>query len=423
MKSRLIIGTLVLALLLSALGVSALAQQKVEISIMHHWTAHRADWVQEMLDKFMEEYPWIEATQLVFGTPGRIERLTNYIISGVAPEIVMVGSDYASPFMAQGGFLALDDLIARDGIDLDMFNIGDLRGFQFSGHTYALPVMSGAAWTNLMVYNKDMLSDVGLPDTAPTTWTEWREAALRMTRKDDTGVIIRAGTTIPTIHVATYWNGDSLWSDDWRTATVGGPRTFETAAFLTDLARDVYGNNTQYLAFVGSREFYTQDYGIYFQNNSVFGFLKDVDFRWGAATAPVNDANPDTKPVGLVTSTWAYAIPASIPDEKLEATWLLLKYLTTQEEAAGWFARIQGRPSPVIEFNSHPDYIYENPEWTMVIRAVENDIAAPPVSLQNLLGPISDRILDERISPTQGLADMQLVLQDALDTYWASLEF
>lgn len=423
MKTRLFIGTLVLAMLLSVMGVTALAQQKVEVTLMHHWTGHRTEWVQQMLDKFMEKYPWIEAKQLAFGTAGRVERLTNYIISGASPEIVQVASDYASPFMAQGGFLALDDLIARDGIDLDMYNIGDLRGFQFSGSTYALPVMSGAAWTNLMIYNKDMLADVGLPDTAPATWTEWREAALRMTRKDDTGVTVRAGTTIPTIHVATYWNGDSLWSDDWKTATVGGPRTFETANFLTDLARDVYGSYSEYLQFVNSRSFYNQDYGIWFINNSVFGFLKDVDFRWGAATAPVNDATPGAKPTGLVTSTWAYAIPSSIPEEKLEAAWLLLKYLATDEEAAGWFARIQGRPSPVIEFNSHPDYIYENPEWSQVVRAVENDIPAPPVSLQNLLQPISDRILDEQISPTQGLADMQLVLQDALDTYWALLEY
>lgn len=421
MKPRLFVGSLVLVLLLSA-GVLALAQDKVTITLLHHWTGHRSEWVQQMLDKFMEEHPWIVAEQLVAPTAGRIERLTNSIISGASPEIVMVGSDYASPFMAQGGFLALDDLIARDGIDLDMYNIGDLRGFQFAGNTYGLPVMSGAAWTNLMVYNKDMLSDVGLPETAPATWAEWREAALRMTRKDESGIAVRAGTTIPTIYMATYWNGDSLWSDDWRTATVGGPRTYETASFLTDLARDVYGNNSQYVAFVNSRSFYNQDYGIWFINNSVFGFLKDVDFRWGAALAPVNEANPDAKPTGLVTSTWAYAIPASISDDKLEAAWLLLKYLTTDEEAAGWFARIQGRPSPIIAFNSHPDYMYENPEWSVVIRAVENDIAAPPVALQQLLTPIGDRILDEAIAPTQGLADMQLVLQDALDTYWASLE-
>lgn len=150
--------------------------------------------------------------------------------------------------------------------------------------------------------------------------------------------------------------------------------------------------------------------------------MKDQDFRWGAAVAPVNEAQPNARPVGLVTSTWAYAIPSNIPQEKREAAWLLLKYLTTEEEAAGWFARIQGRPSPVVEFNKHPDYIYENPEWANVIRAVENDIAAPPVDLHNLLEAIEMRILNEEITPAQGFADMQLVLQDALDTYWAGVE-
>lgn len=422
MKARRTVAVLALTMMLLGLAVPGLAQEKVEITLWHHWTGHRTEWVQEMLDKFMEEYPWIEAKQLPAPTAGRVERLTNFLISGASPELVQVASGYAGGFMAQGGFLRLDEFIARDGVDLGMFNVGDLRGFQLHGETYALPVMSGAAWTNLMIYNKDMMSEVGLPDTAPTTWSEWREAALRMTRKDESGMTLRGGTSIPLIHVATQWNDDSLWSDDWRTATVGGPRTLETATILTQLANDVYGGYREFRTFFDQRSFYNQDYGIWFINNSVFGFLKDQDFRWGAAVAPVNEAQPNARPVGLVTSTWAYAIPSNIPQEKREAAWLLLKYLTTEEEAAGWFARIQGRPCPVVEFNKHPDYIYENPEWANVIRAVENDIAAPPVDLHNLLEAIEMRILNEEITPAQGFADMQLVLQDALDTYWAGVE-
>lgn len=414
---------IVLALLVASLGGIAAAQERVKLQIWHHWTGARTELVQQQLDEFMEMYPWIEVEQLPAPTAGRLERLTNFIISGASPEIVQVASEYATQFMATGGFYPLDEFIARDNVDLAMFHDGDLRGFQLFGSTYGLPVMSGAAWSNLMFYNKDMLDEVGLPRTGPKTWAEWEQAALLMTKKDPSGTLIRAGSTIPPIHVTTQWNGDALWSDDWRKATVGSGRTYETIGFLSKLAGDIYGGNTQYYAFLNAgNTFYNQDWGLWFQNNSAFAFLKDLDFEWGVSLAPVNDAHPDTKPVGLVTSTWGYAIPASISPEKLEAAWLLLKYLATTEEAAGWFARIQGRPSPVTEFNHHPDYVWENPEWGTVIEAITYDIAAPPVDLWNKMDPINTKILDGTISPTQGVQEMQMTLQNGLDIYWELVE-
>lgn len=425
MKQRWLVLVLLLAVCVAALGGGALAQtpQKVEVTLWHHWTGHRADWVQEMLDAFMAEHPWIEAKQMVSGTAGAIDRLTSFLIAGTSPEIVMVSSGYANQFMALGGLLSLNDLLARDGIDLDMFNGGDLRGFQLHADTYGLPVMSGAAWTNLMFYNKDMLEEVGLSSAAPATWTEWSTAARRLTKKASNGTVERAGSTIPPIHTVTYWNGDSLWTDDWRTATVGSSRTHETAQFITQLTNDIYGGYSSYLTFINSgTSFYNQQIGLWFQNNSAFGFMKNLDFEWGAALAPVNDAHEGTQATGLVTSTWGYAIPATIPDEKVEATWALLKFLATEEDGGGWFSRIQGRPSPVIEFNRHPDYIYENPAWPVVIEAVMKDIAAPPVNLWDMLVPINDRILNEAIHPQQGFEQMDLALQNALDRFWETLD-
>ena len=140
------------------------------------------------------------------------------ILSGAAPELVMVSSGYAFPFMIQGGFYPLDEFIARDGIDLGHVHPGRHRRLPALRRDLALPVTSGAAWTNLLFYNRDMLADVGLADTGPEDWEQWREAALRMTRVADDGTLLAAGSNIPSMMQAVAWTGSVPWSDDWRTA-------------------------------------------------------------------------------------------------------------------------------------------------------------------------------------------------------------
>ncbi|NLN27311.1 MAG: extracellular solute-binding protein [Firmicutes bacterium] len=411
-----------LCALLSAVAVFPAAAQTVELTLWHHWTAHRSEYVQQLLDAFMAEHPNIKVQHQVAPTGGAQDRLTTMILSGAAPELVMVSSGYAFPFMIQGGFYPLDEFIARDGIDLGMFIPADIAGFQLFGETYALPVTSGAAWTNLLFYNRDMLADVGLADTGPEDWEQWREAALRMTRVADDGTLLAAGSNIPSMMQAVAWTGSVPWSDDWRTAQVNTPQMQSTVSFLLDMLEDMYGTYSVHNNFLVSAvtRFQNQELGLWFINNSAFGFANAFNFRWGARLAPVNRNYADAKPIGFASGTWAYAIPATIDPNKLEAAGTLLKWLTTQEETGGWFTRVQSRPSPVIAFNTHPDYRLNNPYWDVVIHAAAHDIIAPP-GVGEALGAVHTRIMNGTVQPHQGLDDAQRAVQQALDDYWAAV--
>ena len=46
-----------LCALLSAVAVFPAAAQTVELTLWHHWTAHRSEYVQQLLDAFMAEHP------------------------------------------------------------------------------------------------------------------------------------------------------------------------------------------------------------------------------------------------------------------------------------------------------------------------------------------------------------------------------
>lgn len=414
-----------IALLVLFIAVTPLAgaQEKVKITLWHHWGPNLTDLLEGIIADFEAQYPWIEVEHNYSSTAGAADRLGTMLVSGAAPEVVMLRSTYAFQFISLGGFLQLDELAARDNIDLSIFNPGDLRSFQFLGDTYAFPFISGSAWTNLMFYNIDMMDNAGLDSQQPPqTWNDWRNATLRMTEKDASGGVIYGGSQIPLLQQAVAWNGEQFWTDDWKTAQAVTPGNIETAEFMRDVLIDAYGDWSSYYSFYSAgQSFWEGRLGFYFTNNSGFALGLDAHFRWGATTAPVNSNNPNARPVNVISSTWSYAIPASISDDKLEAAWLLLKYLTTNEDGAGLFARAQGRPSPVIDFNRHPDYQFGNPYWHVVLEALQHEITAPP----NVVGPMEvagTDIYNGSKHPNQALADAEVKIQQALDAYWAALD-
>ena len=423
-SGRFALLTLALLAGLAAAG-TALAQPaggKVSVTLWHRWDGGRDEWIQRMLDQFNEIHPDIHAEQVLTPGAGMQDRLTLMLASGTAPEVVMLNSEWAAPLMAMGGLMALDDHAARIGIDISLFHEADLAPFQLEQRTYALPQMSGTAWTNLLFTNRRLMAEAGLnPDAPPATWAELREAAVRLTRTDGEGRLVQSGVDIPSVVNASFWNGAQLWSEDWRKASVVGGRVLETIDFLRELLEIQYGNWATYSAFQGTGydiAFYQERQGLSFRNNSAFGHLMNLGFvqDWGAALVPVSGLHEETKPVGLTTSTWAYGIPASLPAEKLDAALKLLRWVTAEEDGAGWFARYQGRPSPVIPFNQHPDY-RENPYWHVAIDAANLSIVTPPVSLATVDSPLMSAVRGDT-NPQQAMAQAELNFQVILDRYW-----
>jgi LysM repeat protein len=76
-----------------------------------------------------------------------------------------------------GALQPLDDLVKRDGVDLDkLFFKSSIDGSRWNGRLIQYPFKVA---TSLMVwYNKDLFRKAGLdPDKPPRTWAELEEAA------------------------------------------------------------------------------------------------------------------------------------------------------------------------------------------------------------------------------------------------------
>jgi len=132
-------------------------------------------------------------------------------------------------------------------------------------------------------------------------------------------------------------NGGEFMSDDGRTCTLNEPRIVEALEFITDIY-DMLGGYTQANAFKKSFQRFSQDpFARHQIGMFVHGdwFLRELvrfhrDLRFGTYPLPVPAARAAA---GHRKITWvggfAYCIPSTCPQEKRQAAWWLVKYLSS----------------------------------------------------------------------------------------------
>ncbi len=96
------------------------------------------------------------------------------------PDLIAIDNPDHAAFSARGAFLDITDKVAAsDVIDADAIFEGPRSSLSWDGRMFGLPRASN---TIALYYNKDLMAAAGLdPDSPPTTWDEFLEAARAMT--------------------------------------------------------------------------------------------------------------------------------------------------------------------------------------------------------------------------------------------------
>ncbi|KPK82418.1 MAG: hypothetical protein AMJ81_09805, partial [Phycisphaerae bacterium SM23_33] len=101
------------------------------------------------------------------------------LVAGIAPDVFFSDDDYFTVFAADGHYLGLDGLIARDGYDTGVFYGPAAESFRWEGKTYGLPFGWGCS---LLLYNRQALRDAGIEyDPTQWTWEQFRDTVRRCT--------------------------------------------------------------------------------------------------------------------------------------------------------------------------------------------------------------------------------------------------
>jgi ABC-type glycerol-3-phosphate transport system substrate-binding protein len=271
-----------------------------------------------------------------------------------------------------------------------------------------------------------MFEEAGLSSKrAPATWDELYAYSKKLVRYDGDKITVnpineltQGATGQPTINWL-YSGGGSFISNDKRRVEFGSAKAIQMVEWVEKFRTSMF-KNPGVDDKLGTGDFLKGTSAMMLLGSEGFSFVweDNPNFPLGVGPRPKLDGSQF---IGANSGTWTYAIPASVPNK--EAAWELLKWLTVRQESAGWFIREQGRPSPIVKFNRHPDYLKVNP-----LMPVLGDVLAQVASFPML--PIHNDMVtqyrDAFRKVMKGEAPAQSVLPEAavraqnlLDAYWA----
>ncbi len=128
---------------------------KITVSV---WDNANSPQFQAMADAFMEKNPDIDVELVDIRSDEYNSKLTVLLAGNESdPDVIMIKDADTQISMREGQILDLTSYIARDGVDLSIYN-GAAEQLQMDGKQYTLPFRQD--WY-VLFYNKDLLMQRG----------------------------------------------------------------------------------------------------------------------------------------------------------------------------------------------------------------------------------------------------------------------
>jgi multiple sugar transport system substrate-binding protein len=142
-------------------------------------TPHQIAWIEARVDSFNASHPGIRVVRSQKSWNMIRELLYTNLSTGSGPDLMNVHANYAAEFGEAGFFLPIDRFSdfeqVRDWYEPNLFET-----VRYKENYYGLP---GPALAFMIACNKEMFDAEGI--APPRTWSEFREAARRLTKDTD----------------------------------------------------------------------------------------------------------------------------------------------------------------------------------------------------------------------------------------------
>ena len=272
------------------------------------------------------------------------EKMNANAAAGTLPCVQEVQGLFVNPFIRQGVFRPVDDLIDQYGVEMDDFWPGVVTEWRWQGETYGIPAVAAP---ELLVFNKDMLDAAGVEyPTDDWTFDDLREAAIQLTLDSagrnptdpafDPADIQQWGfNTSPAslpfwAHIFVEpWGDDFCADEDCTRVSMTDPEDIEALEYWYDLV--VNNNSALYDPFSGAQTgvpgdpFIAEKAALGFGGYFIIGVINaNENFEFGVRQPPLGSAGRST-----AFSTRGYSIPNTC--EYPEEAFKLIQALTSTE--------------------------------------------------------------------------------------------
>ncbi|MFQ3549594.1 MAG: extracellular solute-binding protein [Armatimonadota bacterium] len=317
---------------------------------------------KDMIAEFERQNPDIEVQGMLVPQQYVERKLILSIAGKVPPDVVRFYTHLGGEMMSRGGLEPIDDLIARDNINLsDFYEVG-IKQNTYKGKLYGMPwVLSPYA----LFYNKELFRKAGLdPEKPPKNWEELVEYSKKLTIRNERGQLTQVGFAnflyLPNDFSMYLWqsNGELLsdnnlkaafnseegiiafrWMKGFLDNQVGGIREMQRfAANFKGATQDPFGQGS--IAMRIDSPFRIPDLAKYFPN---------LDY----AVAPI----PYNKRRASEVVGNSLVIPKGSKNK--EAAWKFIKFATSTEQMIN-ICSVGGR-IPARISASHSEVFYNDP--------------------------------------------------------------
>jgi len=327
--------------------------------------------MQNLVARFNQENPDIEVTAAYTGTYDETDIKTRAAIkAGKPPAVALMSANFITQYHIDDLVEAFDPLVRAEGKTPEDF-MGEfwpaLAGnARVDGKIYGVPFQNS---TPLLYYNVEAFKEAGLdPEKPPVTWADWAEDAKKLTRRDGDKTT-RYGIMLPgtydilgwTISALTLSNGGQYYNPDW-----GGeiyydtPSTLGALTFVDDLVHEfkVMPEGTIQTPAMNNAFFGGQAAMIVTSTGSLSFIRQNMKAPFKVAFIPRNVRN--AVPIGGAS----LIIPKGNSQERRNAAWKLIKWLTSPQISGGW-SRFTGYFAPVkaaYELPEMKEFLDKNPD-------------------------------------------------------------
>lgn len=357
--------------------------------------------VEKLVSRFEQLHPDIHIE--IRAVPGNQyqPKIKTLVAAGEPPDVFVCGDvtfPYLRPFVAD-----LSGLYKRDSneIDPEDYYPAVRKAFTVDGKVFFLPQ---AFNVSLLYYNKKLFRASNEPfPTADWTWTNYTDAAKRLTKRGSDGAVITWGSTITTGWwgewlTLVHGEGGDFFNASMTRCTLDSPEAIRGLTFYRDKITEGFapgpgeGPSTGFRSNEMAMEFggHTGDWKSYRQ-------LPDLD--WDIEALP---KGPSGRRGGEISLS---AMGVAKKSKELEASWQFVKFMSGKE-AVEAFVRF-GYPAVRKSVAAMPFYASQAPlNKAALERAM--DSAEPDPNLPDfmeialdLVQPEVDLMLAEGVSPQE----------------------
>ncbi len=307
------------------------AGDRETVNFWYLWGGDEAAYLEQIIEAYNQSQDQYEVVGL--STPDQQKVITG-ISGGDGPDITDDFGSNVPKYAEQNIAMALDDYIARDGLDVnDIFVDGTMDQQMYDGKVYAFPISSNVY---ALYYNVDLLKAAGY-DEPPKTMEELQEMTIKLTTVEN-GTITQIGAPlIPSYYWwpnMTYANGDTFGTAEALTVDNDG---FKKAlgwleSYVAEFGSDVvnsYVTSGQSKINSAQDPFLAGEQALRIDGTWFYKMAEDAGINFGLTMIPAYEAQGDKTYSSLETSNFYIPSTAKNPD----GAWDFLKYITIGDGA------------------------------------------------------------------------------------------